>query len=93
MKTYRNNESIECQAFKYGVDEEAKQYVKLCYPNYENKIYEVPGDMLGCPKNAFDAVKTNSGWKQVQKGDFIVKQENEISIVSGSFFRGNFTEI
>lgn len=93
MKTYKNNDSIECQAFEYGVDEESKEYVKLCYPDYENKIRKVPGDMLGRPKNAFDGVQTESGWKQVQKGDFIVKQEDKVSIVSGDFFRSNFVEI
>lgn len=92
MKIYRNNKSIECQAFEYGVDEEAKQYVKLCYA-YGNEICEFPSDMLGYPKNAFDAAKTETGWKEVQKGDFIIKQDNEISVVSGNFFRSNFTEI
>ena len=91
MKTYKKNEIEEIQAVQYGVDSEAKKLVSLCQ-KYDGKIYEVPSDLMGKPKDAFKAVKNGDEWQLIQEGDWIVKKDNELIVVPNGLFKLFFKE-
>jgi hypothetical protein len=65
MKNYQKKEVEIIQAVQYGSDPESKKLVSLC-KKYDGKIYEVPSDLLGTPKDAFKAVKNGDEWQLIQ---------------------------
>lgn len=92
MKTYKKIEVHEVQAVQYFKDEKENSFVKLCQTDYEGKIRKVPGDLMGTPKNAFNAVKTASGWTPIQDGDWIIQKESEVFVVANGVFQLLFKE-
>ena len=92
MKTYKKIEVNEVKAIQYIKEEKENSFVKLCQIDYEGKIRKVPGDLMGTPKNAFNAVKTASGWVVIQEGDWIVQKESEVFVVANGVFQLLFQE-
>lgn len=93
MKTFQKKEITEIKAVRYGFDKKAEKLVKLCIKSLKGEINEVPGDMLGTPKNAFNAVKISSGWSEIQVGDWIVQDEDKIVVIPNGVFELLFKEI
>ncbi len=100
MKTYQKNEIKEIQAVQYGVDSEAKKLVSLCQ-KYDGKIYKVPSDLMGKPKDAFTAVqngdewqliKEGDEWQLIKEGDWIVKKDNDLIVIPNGLFKLFFEE-
>lgn len=92
MRNYKSKDIVSLKASQYGVDNDANDYVRTCTVGSDGKAYKVPGDLMGTPKNAFEGVKTNTGWKQIEKTDFIVEHDNNISIIPEAVFKLLFTE-
>ena len=93
MKTFQKKEITEVKAIRYGFDKLAEKFVKLCIKSLKGEINEVPGDMLGTPKNAFNAVKTSSGWSEIQVGDWIVEDQSKLVVVPNGVFELFFKEV
>jgi hypothetical protein len=93
MKTYKKVEIIQVTAAQYGKDEEAKELVRLCRIDYDGDINPLPRDLMGTPKDAFKGVETADGWRKIEKGDWIIKKENEILVVSNDVFKLMFEEV
>jgi hypothetical protein len=93
MKTYKKVEIIQVSAAQYGKDEEAKEFVTLCRISSNGKVNPVPRDLMGTPRDAFNGVETAEGWKKIEEGDWIIKKDNEILVVSNNVFKLMFEEV
>lgn len=96
MRLFKKSQAHDIQflATQYGVDEEANKLVRLCSKSdFDNKVYEVPGDLLGKPKNAFKAVNNNEGWQPINEYDWIVKKGEELFVVPNNIFKLFFEEV
>jgi hypothetical protein len=95
MKTFQKSQIIDSQfqATQYGVDKEANELVSFCMKSYDGEIMEIPGDYLGTPKNAFYALKTSSGWQEINQGDWIVKTHDDLVVVAQGVFKLFFEEV
>ncbi len=92
MKTFKKIEVNEIQAAQYGKDESAEEFVELCTMDYKGKVRIVPRDLLGTPKDAFNAVETKSGLVKIQEGDWIVQKDDEIAVIPDGVFKLMFAE-
>ena len=96
MRLFKKSQALDIQFFatQYGVDEDADKLVSLCSKSeYDNKVYQVPGDLLGKPKNAFKAINTDEGWEPINKYDWIVKKGEKLLVIPNSIFQLFFEEI
>ena len=48
---------------------------------------------MGKPRNAFDAVRTNEGWQVINKGDWIVKAQEQLLVIPNGVFKLFFEEV
>ena len=93
MKNYKKVEVNEIEAAQYGKDEEVKQYIEVCVLNEKSEVRPVNNRMMGIPKNPFTGVKTATGYKRITHGDWLVKKDGEILVVSNDIFQLLFVEV
>lgn len=87
MKRYTKIEVTSIMACQYGKDEEAKQFVEKCVLNDEGEVRSANNGMMGIPKNPFAGVKTASGYRRIDKGDWIVQKDESIYVVPDGVFQ------
>lgn len=87
MKSYKKIEVSFIVACQYGVEDEAKKYVEKCVIGRDGEIESTNNGFMGIPKNPFMAVKTDSGYRRIDKGDWIVKDGEKIYVVPDGVFQ------
>jgi hypothetical protein len=91
MRNFKKSEISEVKALQYGQDKEAENYVKSCV-FYAGQIIKLPEDLLGDTEGSFKAVQTSFGYSMINKGDWIVFKNEEISIIPDGCFRAIYEE-
>ena len=94
MKKFKKVEVNEVLAVQYGTHEEAQELLTLCTKDdYDGQIHEVPSDLMGKPKDAFHALKTDKGYSPIKEGDWIVKKDNQLFVIENGVFQLLFQEM
>ena len=92
MKQFKKRQEVQVEALQYGVDLEANDMVCLCGFNYKKEVIKYKHDLLGTPRVSFNAVETSSGFVKIQKGDWVVKKDNDLFVVANSVFQLMFEQ-
>jgi hypothetical protein len=96
MKEYKQSSTItqNIQAMQYGVDEEAtkSKLIRLCVLR-NNEAHPYPSDMMGKPQDGFKGIETNTGWKKITHGDWVIFKNDKTLLISDDIFQLMFEEV